>query len=277
MPNPCACAQTVSFDASASSPRPAGPVDPGTSGTSTTWAAASTSDATGLTASHAYPLFGSYTAALRVTDNNMPPKTDLALCGGREPGKLRPLAVAGGPYWIDGGQDLTLDGTGSSDPDAACGDRIVSYDWELNNDGTYDYSGATAVVPWSAVQSLPQPGVREPDRLRVTDTFGVGHQANTELTIFVNEPVAGFTAGPIRAAGTRRSASTPAVRATAGRTGRSRGTSGTSTTWRGSFRRGRHGGDDIHAYPLFGSYTAALRVTDNNIPPQDRPDTGYSL
>ena len=149
-------------------------------------------------------------------------------------GNLRAAGGAGGPYWIDVGQDLTLDGRGSSDPDAACGDRLVSYEWDLNSDGTYDYSGATVVVPWSALQSLPQPGVANPIRLRVTDTFGVaGTVRNTELKIFVNEPVASFTAVPNPCGCNQvRRASTPAARPTAGRTGRSPGTNGISITWR---------------------------------------------
>ena len=37
------------------------------------------------------------------------------------------VAEADGPDWIDVGKDLALDGIGSSDPDAGCGDSLVSY------------------------------------------------------------------------------------------------------------------------------------------------------
>ena len=110
------------------------------------------------------------------------------------------MAEAGGPYWIDVGQDVTLNGTGSSDPNAGCGDSIVSYEWDLNADGSYEYTGATPTVPWSALQGLPQPGVAVPIRLRVTDEFGATGTDLAELKIFVNQPVAAFTANPNPAA-----------------------------------------------------------------------------
>jgi hypothetical protein len=45
-----------------------------------------------------------------------------------------PDANAGGPYVTDEGIDVTLDGTGSSDPDGA----PLLYDWDLDNDGDFD-------------------------------------------------------------------------------------------------------------------------------------------
>ena len=122
------------------------------------------------------------------------------------------MAEADGPYWIDVGQDLHLDGTGSSDPDAGCGDSLVKYEWDLNADGSYEYTGAAATVPWSALSGLPQPGLPIPVRLRVTDTFGgVTDTDDTELRIYVNAPVAAFTATPIRVPAAKPSASMPGL------------------------------------------------------------------
>jgi PKD repeat protein len=45
-----------------------------------------------------------------------------------------PVAEAGGPYTINEGAILTLDGSGSSDKE----DNIVSWEWDLDNDGEYD-------------------------------------------------------------------------------------------------------------------------------------------
>ena len=76
-----------------------------------------------------------------------------------------------------------LDGTGSSDPNAASGDVIVSYEWDLGADGSYEFTGPTPTVPWSALQNLPQPGLAIPIGLRVTDSFGATGTDTTELRI----------------------------------------------------------------------------------------------
>jgi len=54
----------------------------------------------------------------------------------------RPIANAGGPYSVDEGGTVTLDGSRSVDPDAA--DRIVAYEWDLDGDGNYGETGAAA-------------------------------------------------------------------------------------------------------------------------------------
>ena len=79
---------------------------------------------------------------------------------------------------------LSLDGGGSSDPNEACGDSIVRYEWDLNTDGTYEYSGRTVNVPWADLDQLPQGGTPTPIRLRVTDSFGLSDVDATTLTAF---------------------------------------------------------------------------------------------
>jgi PKD repeat protein len=52
-----------------------------------------------------------------------------------------PVAEAAGPYSVNEGGTVAVDGTGSFDPDGS----VVAWDWDLDNDGAYDdASGATA-------------------------------------------------------------------------------------------------------------------------------------
>ena len=187
-PNPSACNQTVTFDASGSSHgRPDRAI------VSYEWdfdydGLTFTPDATGVTATHSYSTFRTYTVGLRVTDDNDPAKTaesffDVFVTLGNLP----PVAVPGGPYSIEEGADLTLDGSGSTDPNASCGDRIVTYEWDLGNDGTYEFTHTEAelAVAWAELSSLPR-NTNIPLALRVTDTFDLTHTATTTLNIHVN-------------------------------------------------------------------------------------------
>jgi hypothetical protein len=92
-----------------------------------------------------------------------------------------PLADAGGPYQVEAGSSLTLDASGSSDPDP--GDQITSYEWDLNADGSFDASTATGahVVPWSSLASLGL-GAHSVT-LRVTDSTGRSSTDTAVLTI----------------------------------------------------------------------------------------------
>jgi hypothetical protein len=61
-----------------------------------------------------------------------------------------PIADANGPYQINEGDSLTLDGSGSSDPD---GDSLT-YQWDINNDGTFDTTGIQPNLSWSELNTL---------------------------------------------------------------------------------------------------------------------------
>jgi hypothetical protein len=96
-----------------------------------------------------------------------------------------PVANTGGPYTINQGSGLSLDASGSYDPDVETGDAIASYAWDLNNDGIYDSSLATPTLTLTAAQlaSLGLGGGSHTIGLRLTDTFGASGTATTTLTI----------------------------------------------------------------------------------------------
>ncbi len=63
------------------------------------------------------------------------------------PAAAAPIAVAGGPYAIAEGENLSLNGSGST--------GSTSYAWDLDSDGQFDdATGATPSVSWAALQGL---------------------------------------------------------------------------------------------------------------------------
>jgi len=84
-----------------------------------------------------------------------------------------PEAAAGGPYAANQGVPLTLDASGSSDPD---GD-IIAYAWDLDRDGAFD--DATGVAP---SVSFDRP-TRSLVGVRVTDSGGRAATAYAALDV----------------------------------------------------------------------------------------------
>jgi N-acetylneuraminic acid mutarotase len=175
--NSAACGQFVTFNGSASS---AG--RPDRSIVSFAW---NFGDGTPVIAggssivNHAYDRFGSYTATLTVTDSNAPAKTaSTSVAVSVNLGNQAPFANAGGPYSVSSGNSVQLNGALSSDPNAGCGDSIVSYAWTI--DGTIHLTGPnpalnTAVNPLSAGSHTVS--------LQVSDTFGATATASTTVNV----------------------------------------------------------------------------------------------
>ncbi|HEY71239.1 MAG TPA: DUF11 domain-containing protein, partial [Anaerolineae bacterium] len=91
-------------------------------------------------------------------------------------------ADANGPYAINEGDSVLLDGSGSSDPE---GDPLT-YNWDLNNDSVYgDVTGETPTVDWATLVSF---GIDDdgtyPIGLEVDD--GNGHTDTDTSTIVVS-------------------------------------------------------------------------------------------
>ncbi len=86
-----------------------------------------------------------------------------------------PVADADGPYVVVYGHGVMLDGSLSYDPDYPA-DNIVSYAWDLNNDGAADRVVGTSLLTlsWTELNILMGTlvvGQTYPVRLRVVDTF----------------------------------------------------------------------------------------------------------
>jgi PKD repeat protein len=141
----------------------------------------------GATPNHAYAIAALYNLCLTVTDPGGLIDTG---CTWAIIGNHPPIANAGGPYTVDEGSTVTLDGSGSSDPD---GDPLI-YEWDVEGDGVFDISS-----------SSPSLSVTYPDGpdeytvvLRVSDAAG---ETDTDTaTVNVNNvpPWATFnTGGPV--------------------------------------------------------------------------------
>jgi DNA-binding beta-propeller fold protein YncE len=98
-----------------------------------------------------------------------------------------PAADPKGPYTGIEGQAISLDGSGSSDSNGS----IVLYEWDIDNDGTYDYSSSSPAQ--SHTYTLP--GVYT-IKLRVTDNLGSTGEATTTAGISAINPTASFTVTP---------------------------------------------------------------------------------
>lgn len=127
------------------------------------------------------------TFSLRVTDNRGATSTASTVTITVNPANnASPTANAGAPQTVTSGETVTLDGTGSGDPDGT----IASYSWSQ--------TGGTPVVELSdaadAQPTFPAPTVTSPATLTfslvVTDNVGAASTAST-VTVIVNPPGGG--------------------------------------------------------------------------------------
>ncbi|UCG70071.1 MAG: VCBS repeat-containing protein, partial [Thermoplasmata archaeon] len=127
---------------------------------------------TGVNPSHSWSAPGTYTVAVRVTDHALQSHIDtmtVTITVGNPP-----TADAGGPYVVDefsgnaseGGWSVSLDGTGSSDPES----NIEKYLWDL---GTDTFNG-TIINEGKWIHSSS--GVSQNDEVSVTGDGGWGHR-----------------------------------------------------------------------------------------------------
>ncbi|MCK5037650.1 MAG: tandem-95 repeat protein [Thermoplasmata archaeon] len=132
------------------------------------------------------------TIGLEVTDSNMGAGTG---AGTLTINNLAPTADAGGPYVINEGEDLVLNGGGSTDP----GSDALAYAWDLDNDGAYDdATGVDTTVPWAELEALGlAKGTALTIGLEITDTGTASSTDATTLTINNIAPIANNDAATV--------------------------------------------------------------------------------
>ncbi|MEL7428102.1 MAG: PKD domain-containing protein, partial [Bacteroidota bacterium] len=186
LPNPVECGTAVSFDGSSSSHTGAFSIvlyewDFDYDGSTFDI------DATGVNASFTYNTIGTYTAALRVTDDQNPAVSAIQTVSIVVGASNAPIANAGGPYAISLGDDLVLDGSASTDPDDACGDVITDYDWELDGDALFDdASGAQPTITALQLSAFGLGVGTHTITLRVTDSQGLS--STEDVTVVISAP-----------------------------------------------------------------------------------------
>lgn len=154
----------------------------------------------GETAAASFPDIGNektYIVTLQVTDNSVPEQlkdTDTAEIKVAT-GNVPPVAVTNGPWTGLPNEEIIFNGSASYDPNScmdpsnpSClGDKIETYEWDLDGDGAFNEANGDDGLPtsadWSVVKrSFPEPLSRSAF-LRVTDSFGLSNVSSAQFNI----------------------------------------------------------------------------------------------
>jgi YD repeat-containing protein len=182
-PSPALPGQQVTFDASAST-------DPNGTVVSYAWdldgnGTYETSTGSNPVLTHTFPVRGSYSVGLQVTDDSNATGTVIHSVSVTQPPVADLTASPPNPLTA---QDVTLDASGSTDPDP--GGAIVRYEWDLNGDGTFEHD--TGATPTTTTQ-FATPGSHTV-RVRVTDQDGATAVKSLDVVAQNRPPTAAFTA-----------------------------------------------------------------------------------
>ncbi len=143
---------------------------------------------------------------------------------------------------------------------------MLTYSWDVNEDDIYgDATGATPTLTPADLESLGLVPGTYTIALRLTDSFGAASTATSTLTIYDNRPLASFTASPNPAA-PGQTINFDGSSSHHGRPDRSIVSYEWDFDYSGTFSADATGSVVWYSYPTFGTRTAALRVTDNNVP-----------
>ena len=151
------------------------------------WNNDGTYDGTGENVDHTWTSPGNYLIQLRVTDDESQTDTlDVPLEITINMVKVPPIAIATADPLIQyAGQPITFSDDGSYDPD---GGSIIKYEWDWDNDGTYDEEGIEADHSWSTEGTYHV-------QLRVTDDEAQTDTLDEPLEVVIL-PVGGIVIFP---------------------------------------------------------------------------------
>jgi PKD repeat protein len=157
-----------------------------------------------------------------------------------------PTADAGPSKSGYAGDSISFDASGST---ASWGSSITDYEWDFNNDGTYDSSGKIVTTTFSTK------GIHTV-KLRVTDSLGVHAYDTTTVEILNKDPVAAFTYSP----------SSPKTSDEVEFIDTSTDPDGTIASWEWDFGDGGTSTkkNPTHEFLDDGKYNVVLTVTDND-------------
>jgi YD repeat-containing protein len=151
---------------------------------------------TGPSVVHTYATTGQRSVSMRVTDaaggDDTTEDTSIA------PGQIVNVqnqgqpngAVSASPNPAQPNQSVTFSAAGSTDP----GGAITRYEWDLDNNGTYETD--TAATPTATVAGGFATGGPHTVGLRVTDSCGAQDTATGSVVVQNSAPIASFTVSP---------------------------------------------------------------------------------
>lgn len=203
------------------------------------------STSTEQTPTHTYIGCGSYIVSLNVTDNA---GEDASQTQSLKIKSIAPVAsCTSSPQRPNVGDEVTFDATGSFDRDGS----IVRYDWDIDNDGSVDYTSTLPLAHFSFAQ-----GGEHVVSLQVTDNCGVVSLPFVARVIVNYPPAAAFQASDF----------SPKQAEIVHFTDQSHDDDGTIESWHWDFGDGTSSSERSpqHAYSGDGKYTVVLTVTDNN-------------
>jgi PKD repeat protein len=198
-----------------------------------------------------------------VTDLNYPDTVNNLVCGNVTsfspfailyPTNQSPVADAGQDQTVNEGDVVTLDASGSSDPD----DNITTYEWDLDNDGQYD--DATGVT---TQHTFTDNGVFIVG-LRVTDDYGANATDIVQVTVANVSPTITNITAPVSPVQLGTTINVSAAFTDPG----AADTFSAVWTWDDGTTSGGTVSDHIvsgtHLYAVPGVYTVRLTVTDDD-------------